>query len=398
MQKRQETVVNGSSGRPVVGATVTVTTLAGVAATLYTSNGAGLISGNSVTTDDNGLYFYYAADGRYSETISGSGITTTVITDILIDDSLDGVQIEIATDSIASRFYRADATFSGTVNPGTLYGYNITGFGQIESAAKSSLLMAFESNYNDGSVRYLEMHWDMAGPGQSYVRPMQINYALTGADANKVTDISFTSGKNIHFLASSGDINITASTLTFAGTAAHTGTFAISSKLFLTSSSDDSSSVLQAGVGDQAAGTRTTISLRPGGFAAPSAANAQSNGDKFLLWNGTTFKGSVGLESGAMFFQANGSSATNGFKWYGTTSATPAEQMRLAASGDFYTRSTGSELATSATDGFAHIPTCNGTPTGVPANLLTGASPIIINRANNKLYFYSGGAWRDAGP
>jgi hypothetical protein len=25
-------------------------------------------------------------------------------------------------------------------------------------------------------------------------------------------------------------------------------------------------------------------------------------------------------------------------------------------------------------------------------------APIVVNTTNNKLYFYSGGAWRDAGP
>lgn len=52
---------------------------------------------------------------------------------------------------------------------------------------------------------------------------------------------------------------------------------------------------------------------------------------------------------------------------------------------------------TTATNGFAYVPTCAGTPTGVPENL--GAYvPIIVDTTNNKLYFYSGGAWRDAGP
>lgn len=58
---------------------------------------------------------------------------------------------------------------------------------------------------------------------------------------------------------------------------------------------------------------------------------------------------------------------------------------------------TGSALATTATDGFLYIPTCAGTPTGVPT-AVTGGSPLVIDSTNNKLYFYSGGAWRDAGP
>lgn len=54
-------------------------------------------------------------------------------------------------------------------------------------------------------------------------------------------------------------------------------------------------------------------------------------------------------------------------------------------------------LATTATDGFLYVPTCAGTPTGVPTGI-TGYAPIVIDSTNNKLYFRSGGAWRDAGP
>lgn len=54
-------------------------------------------------------------------------------------------------------------------------------------------------------------------------------------------------------------------------------------------------------------------------------------------------------------------------------------------------------LPTTATDGFLYIPTCPGTPSGVPT-AITGLAPLVINSTNNKLYFYSGGAWRDAGP
>jgi hypothetical protein len=54
-------------------------------------------------------------------------------------------------------------------------------------------------------------------------------------------------------------------------------------------------------------------------------------------------------------------------------------------------------LATTATDGFLYVPTCAGTPTGTPT-AITGMAPIVVNTTNNKLYFYSGGSWRDAGP
>lgn len=54
-------------------------------------------------------------------------------------------------------------------------------------------------------------------------------------------------------------------------------------------------------------------------------------------------------------------------------------------------------LATNATDGFFYAPTCAGTPTGTPT-AYTGVAPIVIDTTNHKLYFYSGGTWRDAGP
>lgn len=54
-------------------------------------------------------------------------------------------------------------------------------------------------------------------------------------------------------------------------------------------------------------------------------------------------------------------------------------------------------IATNATTGFLYVPSCAGTPTGTPAGW-TGKVPIVVNTTNNKLYFYSGGSWRDAGP
>ena len=58
--------------------------------------------------------------------------------------------------------------------------------------------------------------------------------------------------------------------------------------------------------------------------------------------------------------------------------------------------STTTELNTAATDGFLYIPTCNGTPTGIPTSF-TGTVPIVLDTANNKLYFYFNG-WKTVVP
>jgi hypothetical protein len=72
-----------------------------------------------------------------------------------------------------------------------------------------------------------------------------------------------------------------------------------------------------------------------------------------------------------------------------------AEKARIPAAGGMVVGT--AALTTTATDGFLYVPTCAGTPTGTPTTQ-TGTAPIVINTTNNKLYFYSGGAWRDAGP
>jgi hypothetical protein len=71
------------------------------------------------------------------------------------------------------------------------------------------------------------------------------------------------------------------------------------------------------------------------------------------------------------------------------------ERARIPAAGGMVVGT--AALATNATDGFLYVPTCAGTPTGTPTTQ-TGTAPIVVDTTNNKLYFYSGGAWRDAGP
>ena len=88
--------------------------------------------------------------------------------------------------------------------------------------------------------------------------------------------------------------------------------------------------------------------------------------------------------------------------WGGTLSNHPyviktndVERLRIDSSGNVIVNT--AAIATTATDGFLYVPTCAGTPTGTPTTY-TGRAPIVVDTTNNKLYFYSGGQWRDAGP
>ncbi|MBO0716571.1 MAG: hypothetical protein J2P55_04445 [Rhizobiales bacterium] len=50
-------------------------------------------------------------------------------------------------------------------------------------------------------------------------------------------------------------------------------------------------------------------------------------------------------------------------------------------------------LATTATTGFMQIPTMAGAPTGAPS-MQTGCVPMVWDTVNNKLWIYTGAAWK----
>jgi hypothetical protein len=54
---------------------------------------------------------------------------------------------------------------------------------------------------------------------------------------------------------------------------------------------------------------------------------------------------------------------------------------------------TTNNYSTSAVDGFLFLTTSAGTPVGTPTSY-TGRAPVHIDATNNKLYFYTNGAWR----
>ena len=88
MQKYYDSVLL-DTGAPAVGVSVLVTAFGGGAVTIYSDNGSTTRT-NPITTDANGYFEFYAADGRYTLQISGTGITSRSITDILLEDPIDG--------------------------------------------------------------------------------------------------------------------------------------------------------------------------------------------------------------------------------------------------------------------------------------------------------------------
>jgi hypothetical protein len=85
--KQYTDVVLDRSGNVVPGATVTVTNYpSGTSATVYSANVVGA-NANPLTTDTNGRFTFYAPNGRYTFTVSKTGITTATQSDVPIFDN-----------------------------------------------------------------------------------------------------------------------------------------------------------------------------------------------------------------------------------------------------------------------------------------------------------------------
>lgn len=89
MQKYQNSIQD-VKGNAVAGASVTVyvyNTL--TLATIYSDNGVTLISPGSLTTDSEGEFGFYAANGRYTVSVSATGFTSQITYDVLLFDPTD---------------------------------------------------------------------------------------------------------------------------------------------------------------------------------------------------------------------------------------------------------------------------------------------------------------------
>jgi hypothetical protein len=85
MQKFQ-TAITGPTGNVIPNAVITIITLGGSPATIYAGNGVSPYPSNQVTTNSQGEFSFYAANGRYSYTVAATNFVTEVYTDFLLND------------------------------------------------------------------------------------------------------------------------------------------------------------------------------------------------------------------------------------------------------------------------------------------------------------------------
>ena len=136
----------------------------------------------------------------------------------------------------------------------------------------------------------------------------------------------------------------------------------------------------------------TTLNVGTYGKAITLAATASAYGG--LELSGTT-GGAIDFQTSQSTRQVQLLGNSNGFLMLTNGGSGLTERARITSGGSLVVGT--AALATTATDGFLYVPTCAGTPTGTPTTQ-TGTAPIVVDTTNNKLYFYSGGQWRDAGP
>lgn len=163
-------------------------------------------------------------------------------------------------------------------------------------------------------------------------------------------------------------------------------------------------SIRGTGANSFAAAARFSADVNSAGFVLAKSRGASvtsraivANNDNLgsIQWRGDD--GTNWVNAARISAEVDGTPGTNdmpGRLVFSTTpdgSSTLVECMRLTSAGNV--KAGLPSLATTATDGFFYIPTCNGTPTGTPTTI-AGFAPMVVDDVNNKLYVYIGGAWQ----
>lgn len=152
MQKYQNNVQT-LDGRAIVGASVTVTEFPGGApATVYNSNGSGVIT-QPILTNGDGEFAFYAANGRYQLQVTGGGISVAqTITDVILFDPSDGGAIDAEDISYTAPYTGATTRTQDSKNTDLV---SASDFDDVDPTGAASSLTGIQAAINaiaDGTV------------------------------------------------------------------------------------------------------------------------------------------------------------------------------------------------------------------------------------------------------
>jgi hypothetical protein len=197
MQKYQDVVLKVGGGS-VPYAQVTVQAYpAGTTSTIYSDNGS-TTQTNPITCDANGAFSFYAGDGRYQLVISGTGITTKTVTDILLDDTANSTQVIAVTLQSATPVTMANAAIRATGSVDSTFQIDVRNASATANA--SSDIVATASNGTDAtnfvnfginSSAYAVGTWTINGASDGYLYTSDTALSI-GTAANK--ELNFFTG------------------------------------------------------------------------------------------------------------------------------------------------------------------------------------------------------------
>lgn len=330
-------VVLDTDGRPIQGASVTITDYpSGSASSLYSDNGTTALTTNVVTTDALGRYTFFAADGRYTRVISKSGYSTITLTDLtLLDDPAQGALT--ATTISASGNVNIGGTLTVAGNT-TLTTGNLTVSGTTLITSSGALNLNASASSIVFKVDTVTVWFLNAGE----LTPQTDNVADAGRSNLRLKTGYF--GTSV--IAPLGD---------FGG------------------ATDSGSHLVVRGL-------NVTLNF---------TSDSSGNGHAILTLGGNDF--GFASSGGRQFEIGHTASAANFLQVTGAASGANAS---IKASAENLLFGSGSALATTATAGYCMFPSCAGTPTGVPTGQAAGKIPMIFDTTGVKLWFYTGGSWK----
>jgi hypothetical protein len=211
--------------------------------------------------------------------------------------------------------------------------------------------------------------------------PSSTNYTLNGDGTSIVMNAGATGAQLFFRVADSNRLAIANNKFTFTPSASTTGAitnynFSVTADTGQTASTEISNFKVNGASKTWAnGGGATTIATQRWNYFTANTANT-SGGGSLNITDSFANYAEIAIAGTASITNSWGFGTNGGIKIVGVANTVLANAA----------------LATNATTGFLHVPSCAGTPTGVPT-LFTGTIPVVVDSTNNKMYIYSGGAW-----
>ena len=189
MQRYSDVVID-QFGNAVEGAEVSVLDAQGALATLYADNAAAAL-GNPVKTDPNGTFTFYAVNGRYTLRVTGTGLPTHTIADVILQDP---AQLLTAADLVGD--FVASGLLPAAPNPVSLSATTPAGVAYILGArvapvATAKAYTASKDTYVDLSDKGVYTYTEVAnGAAAPAVAASSMRLFKTVTNATEITGVT----------------------------------------------------------------------------------------------------------------------------------------------------------------------------------------------------------------